>query len=912
VRRLAALVALGMGSLLLTSAAPGLPTVPGDPTPPVVIPQIFGTLGDHGWYTTNVTVNWRVEDPESVILETTGCEARTLTADTIGITLTCRAVSDGGTTNVEKPFKIDKTAPSAHASPSRGADVNGWYNQALTVTFGGSDDTSGLDACTAPLEYGAPDSPDASVDGSCRDVAGNTAPSSFSFKYDETAPVNQGGTPSRPADRNGWFNHTLTVTFLGADDTSGMAGCTQTTYDGPDDPSVALTGTCTDRAGNQSPSTAFTLKYDETAPVNGGASPSRPADKNGWFNAPLTVNFAGTDATSGIDTCTRVDYSGPDSSGASVPGTCRDLAGNESGATSFPFRYDATGPALTPAPSRPADHNGWYNQALTVTFPGTDATSGIDVCTTPQAYSSPDNANASVPGSCTDKAGNTTARAFALKFDSSTPQLIPVPSRPANANGWHNEALTVSFPGTDATSGIDVCTGPQNYTGPDNANATVPGSCADKAGNTTAKAFALRYDATIPKVDGATPARPPEPSGWYLRPVVFSFQGSDVTSGIDGCPSVRYEGPDGANVNVIGACLDKAGNVAARPFPLNYDDTGPAVSASPGREPDVNGWYNHRVAVNFSGSDDATGLASCGAPTAYEGPDSTFAVVVGTCTDLAGNVGVGSYALKYDATPPQVSGARADRLPDGNGWYNHPLTVSFFGSDATSDIDSCTTVGYSGPSSTTAAVAGSCRDRAGNPSNAGTFYFKYDDTTPSVGGLTVKAGNRSAVLTWIASADTTVVELVRKAGTRSTGTTVYRGTRRTYTDTGLQNGVRYHYTLTGYDEAMNVDTEAAAITPSAPLVSPKAGAVVSAPPRLAWRPVPKATYYNAQVWRNGRIYSTWPKGTSVQLKRTWVYKGRRYKLTPGRYRWYVWPGYGARAKKKFGPLIGASSFVVRR
>jgi hypothetical protein len=94
-------------------------------------------------------------------------------------------------------------------------------------------------------------------------------------------------------------------------------------------------------------------------------------------------------------------------------------------------------------------------------------------------------------------------------------------------------------------------------------------------------------------------------------------------------------------------------------------------------------------------------------------------------------------------------------------------------------------------------------------------------------------------------------------------------------------------------------------------VSPAPGAVVKAPPRLAWTRVAKATYYNVQVWRKGRIFSSWPKGTSIKLKRTWIYDGRRYRLTPGKYRWYVWPGLGARMGKKFGPLLGSSSFVVR-
>ncbi len=33
---------------------------------------------------------------------------------------------------------------------------------------------------------------------------------------------------------------------------------------------------------------------------------------------------------------------------------------------------------------------------------------------------------------------------------------------------------------------------------------------------------------------------------------------------------------------------------------------------------------------------------------------------------------------------------------------------------------------------------------------------------------------------------------------------------------------------------------------------------------------------------------------------------------PGRYRWYVWPGFGARSKTRYGPLLGGSFFFVAR
>jgi hypothetical protein len=105
-------------------------------------------------------------------------------------------------------------------------------------------------------------------------------------------------------------------------------------------------------------------------------------------------------------------------------------------------------------------------------------------------------------------------------------------------------------------------------------------------------------------------------------------------------------------------------------------------------------------------------------------------------------------------------------------------------------------------------------------------------------------------------------------------------------------------------------TKEAVATPTARL-SPRAGAIVTAPPKLTWRSDKKATYYNVQVWRRGRIFSAWPTRNSIKLTRTWTYHGRRYRLSPGRYRWYVWPGYGRHAQKNFGRLIGSSTFVVR-
>ena len=132
----------------------------------------------------------------------------------------------------------------------------------------------------------------------------------------------------------------------------------------------------------------------------------RARQRNGWFAAPLTVSFSGTDATSTIDSCdAQKSYSGPDTASTAVAGACRDKAGNASSA-SFVLKYDATAPAATASPSRAPNANGWFNAPLNVSFAGTDTTSTIDSCDAQKSYSGPDAVSTAVSGTCRDKAGN--------------------------------------------------------------------------------------------------------------------------------------------------------------------------------------------------------------------------------------------------------------------------------------------------------------------------------------------------------------------------------------------------------------------------------------------------------------------------------------------------------------------------
>jgi len=90
-----------------------------DVTPPVITPQVTGTLGNNGWYRSAVTVNWSVSDPESGVTSSTGCAPTNLAADTPGVTLTCSATNAVGlSAAVPITIKIDKTPPVISGMPT--------------------------------------------------------------------------------------------------------------------------------------------------------------------------------------------------------------------------------------------------------------------------------------------------------------------------------------------------------------------------------------------------------------------------------------------------------------------------------------------------------------------------------------------------------------------------------------------------------------------------------------------------------------------------------------------------------------------------------------------------------------------------------------------------------------------------
>jgi hypothetical protein len=249
---------------------------PADSTPPVITPNVSGTLGDNGYYTSNVNVSWTVTDAESAVSNTTGCDAQTVSADTNGVTFTCSATSAGGTSSQSVTVKRDATPPVIRlASRSPGANSYGWNNTAVTVRWNCADATSGAVSPGVSQTVGA-EGQNQSATGTCTDAAGNTASDTVSgISIDKTPPALVPSVSPNPVLLNG----SATAAANAGDSLSGIATQSCGAVGSATVGSKTVACTATDKAGNSADGSVsysvtygIRLLYDSTQAKNVGST----------------------------------------------------------------------------------------------------------------------------------------------------------------------------------------------------------------------------------------------------------------------------------------------------------------------------------------------------------------------------------------------------------------------------------------------------------------------------------------------------------------------------------------------------------------------------------------------------------------------------------------------------------------
>ena len=316
---------------------------------------------------------------------------------------------------------------------------------------------------------------------------------------------------------------------------------------------------------------------------------------------------------------------------------------------------DTTPPTITAVATPPANANGWNKTNVTVRFVCSDTGSGIATCPAPTIVSG-EGANQVISGTATDKAGNTATASITVNIDKTAPIVTATPSPAANADGWNNGPVVVSFSATDALSDV----APGSLTAPvtlstDVTNRSVTGHATDLAGNVgSVTRSGINIDQRKPSITVAlSPAA--NSRGFRHTSVTAHFTCTDARSGIASCPPDQVIATEGANQTVSGTAIDNAGNTASvtsRSFGI--DQTPPTITVALSPLANANGWNNGPVTAHFTCTDTGSGIASCPSDQLLT-TEGASQQIAGTATDRAGNTATALATASLDTTPPALT-----------------------------------------------------------------------------------------------------------------------------------------------------------------------------------------------------------------------------------------------------------------
>lgn len=728
---------------------------------------------DGAWTSRDVTVTFHCTDSGSGVAGCTDPVTRTTEGAAQQVVGTATD-NVGHTATDTATVSIDKTSPTVTGSADRQPNAAGWYDDDVTVSFAADDALSGVASAPAATMVG--EGRNQSATGTATDAAGNSASDTVSgINVDKTSPT------LTASPTGGWHTDDVVVDWTCTDLLSGVA--TQPvdetlTGEGDD---LSSTATCTDRAGNVVTETVRGITIDRTPPTTTHGVPT-PLP-SGWYGGPVEVRLTAHDSLSGVATTFySVDggaaqvYAEPFTFSAKGEHTItywsEDRAGNVEDGTGnrIALKLDGNAPTTTVVnPISPA--SGWFvTSGIPVAFRASDAESGVAATYytidggEPHTYGEPFTADLStgrhtIAYWSVDIAGNVEAKQTTdVKVDTIAPSITGSQTPAANSFGWNNSAVDVMFSCADADSGINGvagCAGGTTLTN-EGAGQAVTGDAVDVAGNRSSTSYGpVNIDKTRPTLTGvATTA--PNAAGWYTGDVTVRWVGDDALSGIDpdSQPANSTVSGEGANLGAGPVTIkDKAGNVssAASVTGIRIDRTAPVVTGATTTQPNASGWYNRAVTVNFTCTDNLSGIASCPTSQLVSGDGGAQSVTSGTVADVAGNVGdptiVGG--INVDGSAP--TSTADNRCTKVNGWCTGTtahVVITATDQDALSGVQeihyrvdggeeqvatgSTTTVSVPLDGSGAGTVSYWAVDKAGNVEPVNSVALKWDNIAPTV------------------------------------------------------------------------------------------------------------------------------------------------------------------------------------
>jgi RHS repeat-associated protein len=258
-----------------------------------------------------------------------------------------------------------------------------------------------------------------------------------------------------------------------------------------------------------------------------------------------------------------------------------------------------------------------------------------------------------------------------IGVDNDPPTIQASISPAANAAGWNNTNVTVTFVCSDATSPVASCPGPTTVT-TEGANQVVSGTATDAAGNSTSTSVTIKLDKTPPSIAITSPA-----NGATVTASSLSVTGtvSDALSGVatvtcNGSPATVQSGSFSCSLTLTSGtntitpqATDVAGNTSSTSENITLSNAPPPAinSFSPNSGPI--GTQISLSGSNFTGGGPATpqvtlsqqGGGSIGAPVvSFTASSINFIIPAGAATGQV-TVTVG--------TQSAVSGASLSVVP---------------------------------------------------------------------------------------------------------------------------------------------------------------------------------------------------------------------------------------------------------
>ncbi|MEU7525085.1 PxKF domain-containing protein [Saccharothrix sp. NPDC042600] len=721
-----------------------------DRTAPVTTATAPGT-----WTNTDVTVGLTAHDALSGVRETrytvnggpenTGTSVPFTAEGTH--TLTYWSIDHAGNAETARTVTvdIDKTPPSITHTMTPDANANGWHAGTVTVAFTCADTGSGVASC-GPDRTVTAEGANQAADGAATDHAGNSATDPVRVNLDRTAPTIS-AEPATAPNAHGWHREDVTVTYTCADALSGVDTCPSPTVLGEGADSAS--GTAADAAGNTA-TTTLTVNIDKTGPTLTG-TPSTTA----WSTDDVTVTWTCADTASGVLDAPAPSTVTGEGANLAATATCTDKAGNTTTATTGGIRIDRAAPATQAAPVAA----GWHADRVDVTLNAADALSGIaqthyrvdDGPAQPYTgtFAFTTGGKHTIAYWSTDAAGNTEdPRALAVWIDDADP-TVTADHPAANAHGWHNAPVTVTFTCDDTQSGVAGCADPVEVG--EGADQSATGHAVDGVGKSaTTTVTGLDIDLTPPTLT------PSPTAGWHRSDVTVGWTASDGLSGIDSAPADSVITGEGRSLSAGPVTArDKAGNESAPASVTGVmiDRTAPVVAGTTLTAPNAAGWFRDEVVVDFACTDpdlaDGTagsGVATCPTSRVLRGDGVDQSVTADPAADVAGNTGapVTFGGVDIDGTPPTTT---ADN--PCTGWCTgSTATVVLTASDALSGV---TEIYYridGGPEQTAAGATTTVAvpldgtgsgtisywsvDAAGNAESPNTAALKWDNIAPAI------------------------------------------------------------------------------------------------------------------------------------------------------------------------------------